>query len=97
MGEDLTFRFFLKNFGCTQNLGEGENIRQILLSSRGIEVDDMYSADVVVICIFEIKKKGRALLDPASYEFLVFALLDQVRFQGCLSARTRKADLLLQL
>ncbi|MCE7742872.1 MAG: tRNA (N(6)-L-threonylcarbamoyladenosine(37)-C(2))-methylthiotransferase [Candidatus Heimdallarchaeota archaeon] len=49
MGEDLTFRFFLKSFGCTQNLGEGENIRQILLSSRGKEVKDIYSADVIII------------------------------------------------
>lgn len=49
MGEDLTFRFYLKNFGCTQNIGEGENIRQILLSSRGTEVEDMYSADVIII------------------------------------------------
>jgi len=49
MGEGLTFRFFLKNFGCTQNLGEGENIRQILLSSRGKEVEDIYSADVIII------------------------------------------------
>jgi len=49
MGEDLTFRFFLKNFGCTQNIGEGENIRQILLSSRGTEVEDIYSADVIII------------------------------------------------
>ncbi len=49
MGEDLTFRFCLKSFGCTQNVGEGENIRQILLSSRGREVDDIYSADVIII------------------------------------------------
>ena len=49
MGEGLNFRFFLKNFGCTQNQGEGENIRQILLSSNGQEVDDKYSADVIII------------------------------------------------
>ena len=49
MGEDLTFRFVLKNLGCTQNLGEGENIRQILLSSRGREVEDIYEADVIII------------------------------------------------
>ncbi|MCG3215097.1 MAG: tRNA (N(6)-L-threonylcarbamoyladenosine(37)-C(2))-methylthiotransferase [Candidatus Heimdallarchaeota archaeon] len=49
MGESLKFRFYLKNFGCTQNQGEGENIRQILLHSYGEEVDDRYKADVIVI------------------------------------------------
>ena len=49
MGDELAFKFFLKNFGCTQNLGEGENIRQILLSSKGREVKDIYSADVIII------------------------------------------------
>ncbi len=49
MGESLTFRFYLKNFGCTQNQGEGENIRQILLQSYGEEVDDKFKADVIII------------------------------------------------
>ncbi len=49
MGEGLNFRFYLKNFGCTQNQGEGENIRQILLSSNGLEVESKYSADVIII------------------------------------------------
>ena len=49
MGSSLTFRFYLRNFGCTQNQGEGENIRQILLKSNGVEVDDRYNADVIII------------------------------------------------
>ncbi len=49
MGESLKFRFYLKNFGCTLNQGEGENIRQILLQSRGEEVEDKYKADVIII------------------------------------------------
>ena len=49
MGESFNFRFFLRNYGCTQNHGEGENIRQILLQSNGIEVKDMYNADVILI------------------------------------------------
>ena len=49
MGEGLDFRFYLKSFGCTQNQGEGENIRQILLSSNGLEVESKYSADVIII------------------------------------------------
>ncbi len=49
MGSSLNFRFFLRNFGCTQNQGEGENIRQILLKSNGVEVDDRYNADVIII------------------------------------------------
>ena len=49
MGESLNFRFYLKNFGCTQNQGEGENIRQILLKSKGVEVEDRYNADVIII------------------------------------------------
>lgn len=55
MGESLTFRFYLKNFGCTQNQGEGENIRQILLQSRGEEVDDKYKADVIIINTCAVK------------------------------------------
>ncbi|MCE7740121.1 MAG: tRNA (N(6)-L-threonylcarbamoyladenosine(37)-C(2))-methylthiotransferase [Candidatus Heimdallarchaeota archaeon] len=49
MGDGLKFQFYLKNFGCTQNQGEGANIRQILLSSNGQEVDSKYSADVIII------------------------------------------------
>lgn len=49
MGDGLKFQFYLKNFGCTQNQGEGANIRQILLSSNGREVDNKYSADVIII------------------------------------------------
>ncbi|MFW9851419.1 MAG: tRNA (N(6)-L-threonylcarbamoyladenosine(37)-C(2))-methylthiotransferase [Candidatus Thorarchaeota archaeon] len=49
MGESLKFSFYLKNFGCTLNQGEGENIRQILLQSRGEEVADKYKADVIII------------------------------------------------
>ena len=49
MGDSLTFRFYLRNFGCTQNQGEGENIRQILLQSQGEEVDNKYDADVIII------------------------------------------------
>ncbi len=49
MGESLNFRFYLRNFGCTQNQGEGENIRQILLQSNGLEVEDRYEADVIII------------------------------------------------
>ncbi|MBY9000074.1 MAG: tRNA (N(6)-L-threonylcarbamoyladenosine(37)-C(2))-methylthiotransferase [Candidatus Heimdallarchaeota archaeon] len=49
MGEPFNFRFFLRNYGCTQNQGEGENTRQILLHSNGIEVEDIYTADVIVI------------------------------------------------
>jgi len=55
MGQSLTFRFYLKNFGCTQNQGEGENIRQILLQSRGEEVDDKYMADVIIINTCAVK------------------------------------------
>ena len=44
-----TFRFFLKNYGCTQNIAEGENIRQILLNSGGIEVTDIYQADIIIV------------------------------------------------
>jgi len=49
MGQSLKFKFYLKNFGCTLNQGEGENIRQILLQSRGEEVDDKFKADVIII------------------------------------------------
>jgi MiaB-like tRNA modifying enzyme len=55
MGESLTFRFYLKNFGCTQNQGEGENIRQILLHSRGEEVEDKYKADVIIVNTCAVK------------------------------------------
>ncbi|MHA1829208.1 MAG: hypothetical protein ACTSX6_11250, partial [Candidatus Heimdallarchaeaceae archaeon] len=49
MGKDLSFRFYLKNFGCTQNQGEGENIRRILIQSKGKEVEDKYQADVIIV------------------------------------------------
>ncbi|MHA1707467.1 MAG: tRNA (N(6)-L-threonylcarbamoyladenosine(37)-C(2))-methylthiotransferase [Candidatus Heimdallarchaeaceae archaeon] len=49
MGKDLSFRFYLKNFGCTQNQGEGENIRKILIQSKGKEVEDKYQADVIIV------------------------------------------------
>jgi MiaB-like tRNA modifying enzyme len=55
MGESLKFRFYLKTFGCTQNQGEGENIRQILLHSFGEEVQDKYLADVVIINTCAVK------------------------------------------
>ncbi len=49
------FRFYLKSYGCTQNQAEGENIRQILLQSNGSEVDDIYQADVIIICSCAVK------------------------------------------
>jgi len=55
MGESLKFRFYLKTLGCTQNQGEGENIRQILLNSNGEEVQDKYLADVIIINTCAVK------------------------------------------
>lgn len=49
MGDALHFRFYIENYGCTQNLGEGENIRQILKQNLGKEVDSIYDADVIII------------------------------------------------
>lgn len=49
MASPVHFRFFLKNYGCTQNLAEGENIRNILLKSGGVEVSDMFDADIIIV------------------------------------------------
>ncbi len=43
------YRFYLKNYGCAQNIAEGEYVRQILLENEGVEVDSIYDADIIII------------------------------------------------
>ncbi|MHA1399658.1 MAG: tRNA (N(6)-L-threonylcarbamoyladenosine(37)-C(2))-methylthiotransferase [Candidatus Heimdallarchaeaceae archaeon] len=45
----LHFRFLIKNYGCSQNIAEGEYIREILKNNDGIEVDDVNEADVIIV------------------------------------------------
>ncbi|UJG42538.1 MAG: tRNA (N(6)-L-threonylcarbamoyladenosine(37)-C(2))-methylthiotransferase [Candidatus Heimdallarchaeum endolithica] len=45
----MHYRFFIKNYGCSQNLAEGENIREILKNNSGEEVDDIFQADVIIV------------------------------------------------
>ena len=45
----MLMRFYLENYGCTMNRGEGEEIRQHLLSLGATHVEEPEDADIIIL------------------------------------------------